>query len=71
MKVPDVPTELSPVAGKVGGTRVVPWTGSFVGLLEINKLVPKPLAVLSAKNKLSPVGLTCPLGLALRLNSIR
>jgi hypothetical protein len=44
MNVPDDPTDLSPFAGKVGGTRFVPWIGSFVVLVEINEIFPVPIA---------------------------
>ena len=49
----------------------MPWMGSFVGLVEINETFPVPLAGLSAKDKSSPVGLTCPMGFSPRLTSIR
>ena len=71
MNVPDDPTDLPPVAGKLGGTRVVPWMGSFVGLVEINETFSGPLSGLSAKDKLAAVGLTCPLGIPPKLTSIR
>jgi hypothetical protein len=45
--------------------------GSLVGLAEINEIFPVPLAGLSANNKTSPVGLTCPMGFFPELNSIR